>query len=88
MRAKLIPIFLGLVMQIQLSALTWSILGSSKTHAYQKMFDPISSRYVQFLNSRNFGIPTGAINSGANFLNQWATNGGNRRIVLGARLAF
>ena len=39
-------------------------------------------------NSRNFGIPTGAINSGANFLNQWATNGGNRRIVLGARLAF
>ena len=40
------------------------------------------------LNSRNFGIPTGAINSGANFLNQWATNGGNRRIVLGARLVF
>lgn len=40
------------------------------------------------LNSRNFGIPNGAINSGANFLNQWATNGGNRRVVLGARLAF
>jgi len=40
------------------------------------------------LNSRNFGIPNGAINSGANFLNQWATNGGNRRIVLGARLVF
>jgi Carboxypeptidase regulatory-like domain/TonB-dependent Receptor Plug Domain len=39
-------------------------------------------------NSRNFGIPNGAINSGANFLNQWATNGSNRRIVLGARLAF
>jgi hypothetical protein len=39
-------------------------------------------------NSRNFGIPNGAINSGANFLNQWATNGGNRRIVLAARLAF
>jgi len=39
-------------------------------------------------NSRNFGIPNGALNSGANFLNQWATNGGNRRIVLGARLAF
>ena len=40
------------------------------------------------LNSRNFGIPTGVSNSGANFLNQWATNGGNRRIVLGARLVF
>jgi hypothetical protein len=39
-------------------------------------------------NSRNFGIPNGAWNSGANFLNQWATNGGNRRIVLGARLKF
>ncbi len=39
-------------------------------------------------NSRNFGIPNGFINSGANFLNQWATNGGNRRIVLGARLSF
>ena len=40
------------------------------------------------LNSRNFGIPNGVISSGANFLNQWATNGGNRRIVLGARLVF
>ena len=39
-------------------------------------------------NSRNFGIPNGAISSGANFLNQWATNGGNRRIVLAARLVF
>jgi hypothetical protein len=39
-------------------------------------------------NARNFGVPVGAWNSGANFLNQWATNGGNRRIVLGARLVF
>jgi len=39
-------------------------------------------------NERNFGIPNTAINSGANFLNQWGTNGGNRRIVLGARLVF
>ena len=39
-------------------------------------------------NSRNFGIPSGAVNSGANFLNQWATNGGNRRVVLAARLTF
>jgi len=40
------------------------------------------------INTRNFGVPVGAWNSGANFLNQWATNGGNRRIVLGARLTF
>ncbi|MDQ4120129.1 MAG: carboxypeptidase regulatory-like domain-containing protein [Acidobacteriota bacterium] len=38
-------------------------------------------------NSRNFGIPPGNANA-ANFLNQWTTNGGNRRIVLGARLVF
>ena len=38
----------------------------------------INNNGVNSFNSRNFGIPTGAINSGANFLNQWATNGGNR----------
>jgi len=38
-------------------------------------------------NSRDFGIPTAAINSAA-FGNQWNTNGGNRRIVIGARYAF
>ena len=38
-------------------------------------------------NSRNFGIPEGRGNA-ASFLNQWATDGGNRRIVLGARLVF
>jgi hypothetical protein len=39
------------------------------------------------LNHRNFGVPEGRINA-PNFLNQWATNGGNRRIILGARLVF
>jgi hypothetical protein len=38
-------------------------------------------------NTRNFGIPSGTVTS-ANFLNQWATNGGNRRIVLGLRYTF
>jgi hypothetical protein len=38
-------------------------------------------------NTRNFGIPTASVISGA-FLNQWTTNGGNRRIILGARLVF
>jgi hypothetical protein len=40
------------------------------------------------LNGRNFGIPSATYNSESNFLNQWATNGGNRRIILGARLVF
>lgn len=39
------------------------------------------------LNHRNFGVPEGRINA-PNFLDQWGTNGGNRRIVLGARLVF
>jgi hypothetical protein len=40
------------------------------------------------LNGRNFGIPSATFSSDLTFLNQWATNGGNRRIVLGARLVF
>lgn len=38
-------------------------------------------------NTRNFGVPEGRVNA-PSFLNQWATNGGNRRIILGARLVF
>lgn len=38
-------------------------------------------------NERNFGIPEGRGNA-ASFLNQWATDGGNRRIILGARFVF
>jgi hypothetical protein len=38
-------------------------------------------------NHRNFGIPESRRNA-ASFLNQWATDGGNRRIVLGARFVF
>ena len=40
------------------------------------------------LNGRNFGIPSATFSSRSNFLDQWATNGGNRRIILGARLVF
>ncbi len=39
-------------------------------------------------NLRNYGIPNATITAGANFLNEGATNGGNRRIQLGARLVF
>lgn len=38
-------------------------------------------------NTRNYGIPDGRITS-ANFLNQWATNGGNRRIWMAVRWVF
>ncbi|MCC6330039.1 MAG: TonB-dependent receptor [Acidobacteria bacterium] len=39
------------------------------------------------VNSRNFGIPSGIISS-PGFLDKWATDGGNRRIILGGRLIF
>ncbi len=38
-------------------------------------------------NSRNFGIPESRLIPGA-FLNQWAANGGNRRITLGVCYIF
>ena len=38
-------------------------------------------------NTRNFGIPDGRINS-ANFLNQWSTNGGSRRVWAALRYIF
>jgi hypothetical protein len=38
-------------------------------------------------NHGNFGAPDAQLTS-ANFLNKWATDGGNRRIVLGMRVSF
>jgi len=38
-------------------------------------------------NTRIFGIPDGTVSS-ASFLNQWGTDGGNRRILLGLRYVF
>ncbi len=38
-------------------------------------------------NTRNFGIPEGRVNS-ASFLNQWATDGGNRRVWAALRYTF
>jgi hypothetical protein len=38
-------------------------------------------------NTRNFGIPDGRINS-ANFLNQWSTDGGRRRVWAALRYVF
>ena len=47
----------------------------------------LRAEFYNLTNTRNFGIPDGRISS-ANFLNQWGTDGGNRRIVLAARLVF
>jgi hypothetical protein len=43
--------------------------------------------FFNFSNTRNFGVPEGRItNSG--FLNQWGTDGGNRRIFVSAKYLF
>lgn len=47
----------------------------------------LRGEFYNLTNSRNFGIPESRINS-ANFLNQWGTDGGNRRIQLGLRYTF
>jgi hypothetical protein len=38
-------------------------------------------------NTRNFGIPEGRVNA-TNFLDQWATDGGGRRIWVAIRYVF
>ena len=43
--------------------------------------------FFNLTNTRNFGIPEARINN-AGFLNQWNTDGGNRRIVFTLRYAF
>ncbi len=43
--------------------------------------------FYNLANTRNFGIPEGRLSS-ANFLNQWGTDGGNRRVVAAVRFVF
>ncbi len=47
----------------------------------------IRADFYNFTNTRNFGIPNSTIIS-PNFLNQWGTDGGNRRVIVGLRYAF
>jgi hypothetical protein len=47
----------------------------------------IRADFFNATNSRDFGVPEGRINS-ANFLNQWGTDGGNRRVIVGLRYVF
>lgn len=47
----------------------------------------IRADFFNATNSRDFGVPEGRINS-ANFLNQWGTDGGSRRVIVGLRYIF
>ncbi len=45
------------------------------------------AEFYNLTKTRNYGIPESRVNS-ANFLNQWGTDGGTRRITLGLRYVF
>ncbi|HEY0101601.1 MAG TPA: hypothetical protein VGB76_21925, partial [Pyrinomonadaceae bacterium] len=47
----------------------------------------IRADFFNVSNTRDFGVPEGRINN-SNFLNQWGTNGGNRRVIVGLRYVF
>ncbi len=66
--------------------LDFSLLKNTKVREGQNV--QFRAEFFNATNTRNFGTPNTAINSGANFLNQWATNGGNRRINFGLRYTF
>ncbi len=47
----------------------------------------VRADFFNLTNTRDFGIPDSTITS-TNFLNQWGTNGGNRRVIVGLRYVF
>jgi hypothetical protein len=63
----------------------FGILKTTRISERQKL--QIRADFFNATNSRDFGVPEGRINS-ANFLNQWGTDGGSRRIIVGLRYVF
>ena len=47
----------------------------------------IRADFFNLTNTRDFGVPEGRANN-SNSLNQWGTNGGNRRVIVGLRYVF
>lgn len=57
------------------------------TRVNERINFQIRADFFNATNTRNFGIPEGRINA-SNFLDQWGTDGGNRRVIVGGRLTF
>jgi hypothetical protein len=68
-----------------LASIDFSILKS--THISENQQIQLRVHMFNMTNTRNFGIPESRINN-PGFLNQWGTDGGNRRIFLSLRYAF
>jgi hypothetical protein len=63
----------------------FGILKNTRVGENQRL--QLRADFFNFTNSRDFGIPNSTVTS-ANFLNQWGTDGGNRRIIVGVRYVF
>jgi hypothetical protein len=63
----------------------FGILKNTRLGESQKI--QLRADFYNATNTRDFGIPEGRVNS-TQFLNQWGTNGGNRRIIVGLRYVF
>ena len=57
------------------------------TQVTEKIEVQLRADVFNLFNHRNFGVPEAQVSS-ASFLNQWATDGGNRRVVVGAKVLF
>jgi hypothetical protein len=63
----------------------FGLLKNTKIAENQRL--QIRADFFNLTNTRDFGVPEGRINN-SNFLNQWGTNGGNRRVIVGLRYVF
>jgi hypothetical protein len=68
-----------------INRIDFGILKNTRVGENQRL--QLRADFFNATNSRDFGVPEGRINS-SNFLNQWGTDGGNRRIVVGLRYVF
>ncbi len=66
--------------------LDFGLLKNIRLNESQKL--QLRADFFNATNTRDFGTPNSTITAGTNFLNQWGTNGGNRRIIVGARYVF
>jgi outer membrane receptor protein involved in Fe transport len=63
----------------------FGILKNTRISETQKI--QLRADFFNFTNTRDFGTPNSTVSAGG-FLNQWATDGGNRRIIVGIRYIF
>jgi hypothetical protein len=68
-----------------INRLDFGLLKNTRINESQRL--QLRADFFNFTNTRDFGVPEGRINN-ANFLNQWGTNGGNRRVIVGIRYVF